>query len=85
MAYAIHIDTFSSLDDLKPKDRKDPEAVLSALRTAKRFSCFEASEYQSLARTLVVLQESGRLKIDHESQYPWVDVVEIDGVKIQRD
>mgnify|MGYP001355594835 CR=1 FL=1 len=54
----IFIDRFSSLDDLKGIDRRDPKKILAALAAAKRFSCFEVDD--ALAGPITrLLQKSG--------------------------
>ncbi len=68
--YQIHICQFSSLDDLKKKDRRNPDKVCAALKAAGRFSCFEVDD--ALAPTLDMLFESGRVK-STGGEYPWTN------------
>lgn len=68
------IDTFTSLDDLKPKERRDPEAVLAVLRRAGRFSAWDMDN-RALRETVCALQESGRIVTDTVSVgFPWIAV-----------
>lgn len=73
------IDQFSSLDDLRPKDRGNDDTVAALLAKVGKFSVFEATEHSSLAKTLMRLEASGRIKIDNSCEYPWVKVTEVDG------
>ena len=73
------VDTFSSLDDLRAKDRSNDDMVAAMLVKVKRFSIFEATEHQNLAATLMRLKDSGRVKTDNSCGYPWIEVVEVDG------
>jgi hypothetical protein len=76
------VDQFTTLDDLPAKDRRDDDVVLHHLRLAGRFSIFDATEHEDLARTLTRLERNGRLKTDNSCGYPWIDVVEIDGERV---
>jgi hypothetical protein len=88
MSYAVHIDRFSAgLDDLTRKQQADHIAVLRVLARTKRFSCFEASENQVIAKTMdrLLWKEcttvNGVEKIKHGvllkrtgGEYPWTTV-----------
>jgi len=78
----VHVDSFSvGIDDLSGKDQANDEAVLSVLRLHKRFSCFEASANQTIASTMTRLC-ANRIVTDDKSQYPWSDIISIDGDKL---
>ena len=64
------IDRFSTLDDLKPRDRGDPVAVLRLLDQVGRFSVFEATEHLKLAKTLDQLPELGWVEYENDG-FPW--------------
>jgi hypothetical protein len=73
MMKAIICSFSGSLADIPASKRKDDEYVLDALRKNGRFSTFEASEYQSLARTLSRLHGLGKIKYpEPQPEYPWV-------------
>ena len=75
----VHIDRFSAgLNDLTIKDQANVEAVLNVLRRTKRFSCFEASANQTIARTMKRIW-ANRVVTDDKSQYPWLNIISIDG------
>lgn len=58
------IDKFSSLDDLKGKDRRDRKKVLAALAAAGKFSCFEIDN--AMAATMTWLcNKSGWIRTIH--------------------
>lgn len=55
---AVFFDSFSSLDDLKGKQRCDPVAILAVLAKAGRFCCFEVD--QAMAKPMTwLLNKSG--------------------------
>ncbi|WP_429565733.1 hypothetical protein [Paraburkholderia sp. MM6662-R1] len=70
----IFIDRFSAgLDDLKRAEQRDPATVLARLATMKRFSCFEASANQGIARTMDHL--IGQKYVEcRDLGYPWTGV-----------
>jgi hypothetical protein len=77
----IYIDRFSAgLDDLTRKQQADPVAVLRVLKATGRFSVFEATDNDIIARTMTRLvhkgyQGYGRLiEIDNSCGYPWTKV-----------
>ena len=50
------VDRFSAgLDEMKRKDQRDHLKVLSVLARTGKFSCFEASENMTIARTMTAL------------------------------
>jgi hypothetical protein len=51
MPSVVFIDSFSSLDDLKGKDRSDPKRILAVLAKVGRFSCFEVDNRMAKAMT----------------------------------
>lgn len=72
--YRVHIDRFSSLDDLKPKDWRDYEKVKAAALAAGRFSCFEATETDIAAKMMTRLCQDPDIEIDNTCAYPWTIV-----------
>jgi hypothetical protein len=70
----LHICRFSSLDELKPRDRGDHAAVLRVLEKAGRFSVFEATEHQKLGAVLTQLPKDGLAIYDHSCGFPWTKV-----------
>jgi hypothetical protein len=70
----IFIDRFSAgLDDLKRAEQRDPRTVLETLARIKRFSVFEASANQSIARTMDKLIAQGYVAC-RDLGYPWTGV-----------
>ena len=81
----IHIDRFSAgLDDLTRKQQADHIAVLRVLEKTGRYSIFEATENQTIAKTMDrllckscitvsdgVRTEHGLLLIRTGGEYPW--------------
>jgi hypothetical protein len=52
----MFIDRFSAgLDEMKRADQRDPLKVLAVLAQKGKFSCFEASENATIARTMTNL------------------------------
>jgi hypothetical protein len=47
----MFIDRFSTLDELKGKDRADPFKILAVLAKVGRFSCFEVDDRMARAMT----------------------------------
>jgi len=85
----FHIDRFSAgLDDLTRKQQADHIAVLRVLARTGRFSCFEASENDTIARTMDRLIHKGCTTVDADGKktahgallkllggdYPWMTV-----------
>jgi len=72
----IHICSFSTgIDEMRRQDQRDPAKVLAVLKENPRFSAFEASANQGIARTMTLLFERGLVK-DVGGEYPWT-IVEI--------
>lgn len=72
--YAIHIDCFTSLDELKARERSDPMAVLAVLRETKRFSAFDMYDMR-LVRSIEWLERRGHIRTDVKKfGFPWVAV-----------
>jgi len=71
-----HVCSFSALGDLPRKAYGNPQAVLAAMVRAGRFSTFEVSDNQRLARTVTALyHDLGWLKLNNDLGYPWTKVV----------
>jgi hypothetical protein len=65
----IHIDRFSAgLDDLTRKQQADHIEVLRVLSRTGRFSCFEASENDTIARTMTRLIHKGYTTVDFDGK-----------------
>jgi len=69
---AVHVCSFSALDDLPKKLHGNDAAVLDALRRAGRFSAFEVTP--ELGRTLDRLRAIGRIVYGKGGAYPWATV-----------
>jgi hypothetical protein len=70
----VFIDTFSAgLDDLTVKQAQCVDTVLRTLDRIKRFSVFEASANQTIARTMTDVFKKGYVK-DIGGAYPWTHV-----------
>lgn len=98
---ATIICSFSAgLDDLKAWERTDPVAVLRVLQRAGRFSVFEATANDAIARTMTrlchkgcsivrngVRTDYGRLiETDNTCGYPWTKVTLTDaGLRLLAD
>ncbi|MFP3428779.1 hypothetical protein SB781_03415 [Paraburkholderia sp. SIMBA_061] len=71
---AVYVDRFSAgLDDLTRKQQGDHIAVLRVLNKTGRFSCFEASENQTIARTMDFILHSDLVQTT-DNGYPWTGV-----------
>lgn len=65
----IHIDMFSAgLDDLTRKHQADHIEVLRVLARTGRFSLFEASENDTIARTMTRLIHKGCTTVDADGK-----------------
>lgn len=72
---AFFVDRFSAgLDDLTRKQQACAVTVASTLARLGKFSVFEATENQTIARTMTRIAESGWFKFDHSCGYPWTTV-----------
>lgn len=70
----VFIDRFSAgLDDLTRKQQADMQIVLRTLERTKRFSAFEASDNDTIARTVTDIFRLGYVK-DTGGGYPWTNV-----------
>ena len=75
MTYRVFLDRFTAgLDDLTRKQQADPIAVLRVLKRTRRFSCFEASENDVIAKTMTYLCHSPLIETDNSCGYPWTKV-----------
>ena len=74
--YHVHIDRFSAgLDELTRKQQKDISCVLKVLDATGRFSVFEATENQHIAKTMDLVMKQKLVWVDREkSNYPWTYV-----------
>jgi hypothetical protein len=72
MTRSLHIDCFTSLDDLTKGQRRDKFAVLNALMAAGRFSVFDVGE-PPLGATIAEIFRLGWAK-NAGGGYPWMDV-----------
>ncbi len=67
--------TTSGLDELPRREQRDMHAVARTLAKAGRFSVFEATANQTIARTMTSLATSGWFEFDPKAQgYPWTVV-----------
>lgn len=68
----IHIDCFSSLDDIPKRKRRDPDVLLAFFVRTKttRVSTFEMD--QGIMNAMNALEKRGRL-VWVDGQYPWHD------------
>ena len=71
-----HVCTFSAgIDDLPRRKQRNPHDVARVLARAGRFSVFEATANDTIAKTMDWLSDSGWFVFDHESQgFPWTKV-----------
>lgn len=70
MARVIYVDRFTSLDDIKGKDRGNMILVLQTImQNGGRFSVFDANS-DAMARTLQSICHSDWVKIK-DTEYPW--------------
>ena len=68
---AMYIDRFTSLDDIKGKDRGNNIIVLQAImQNGGRFSVFDANG-DAMARTLQSICQSDWVKVREDVGYPW--------------
>jgi hypothetical protein len=69
----MHIDCFTSLDELKNKDQGDTVKVLRVLHRVKRFSVWDASENPTIARTMGNICKSKLIETDISCGFPWTE------------
>lgn len=60
----------SGLDNLSRREQRDAGIVLNVLEARGRFSVFEATANQVIARTITELQEAGLIRVTPEG-FPW--------------
>jgi hypothetical protein len=71
----LHICSFASaIGDLTRKQQKDWVTVLSTLATHPRFSAFDASANQGIAKTMDALFARGYVREVGNDGYPWMSV-----------
>ena len=72
----VHICTFTvGIDELPRRKQRDPLEVARVLAQHGRFSVFEATANQDIARTMDKLMRNGWFVSDAEaSSYPWTHV-----------
>lgn len=66
------IDSFTALPELTRKQQRDHVLVLRALSGTDRFSVFDATETQEIARTMTAIESKGWIKTNTSIGYPWV-------------
>jgi hypothetical protein len=71
MPGVVFVDSFSALDDLPVKSRRDRLAILAALEKAGRFSAFEVDRH--LAPTVTAILASDWIARTW-GEYPWTYV-----------
>ena len=77
----IRLCSFSAgLDEMKRKDQANPVKVLRVLSKSGRYSVFEATDNQTIARTMGMLLSKGFIKATG-GQYPWAEIALTDGGK----
>ena len=59
---------------MKRKDQRDERKVLTVLHQKKRFSIFEATANNTIARTMTILEDKKLISIDNSPGYPWSNV-----------
>ena len=69
----MHIDCFTSLDELKNKGQGDTVKVLKVLHRVKRFSVWDATENPTIARTMDRICNSKLVDTDHSCGFPWTE------------
>lgn len=74
---AVFLDSFSgAIGDMKPRDQRDSRKVLAVLRDYPRFSVFDATERDAIARTLTNLYGAGLIDYPKpQPGYPWCRAV----------
>lgn len=60
------------LDEMKRKDQSSQDAVMLKLSTMKRFSIFEATDNQTIAKTMDRIMKRGLIKTTGGG-YPWTE------------
>ena len=71
----VHICRFTAgLDELTRKQQKDVATVLRTLKETKRFSVFEATANQVIAKTVTLIFERGLVENTKQGAFPWTYV-----------
>lgn len=71
---ACFVDCFTSLDDIKGKDRSNVAIVLGVImKNGGRFSAFDASD-DRIARSLAMIENSGWTQRKRDLGYPWIEI-----------
>jgi hypothetical protein len=69
----MYVDCFTAgLDDLKRKEQRDMRTVLKKLSTMKRFSVFEASDNDVIAKTMTDICQGGYIETTG-GDFPWTE------------
>lgn len=63
----------AGLDELTAKQARDPVVVLKTLDSIKRFSVFEATENQVIAKTMDMIFKRG-YAVRMGGEFPWTNV-----------
>lgn len=65
------------LGDMKRKDQASAQKVLAVLAAmpVKRFSVFEVTDNDSIARTMARIVQDGLIKTDIACGYPWTEYI----------
>lgn len=75
MKYRVHIDRFSvGLDELTRKQQASAVEVLKVLHAAGRFSVFEATDNDVIAKTMERLVHQKLIEVDTSPGFPWSNV-----------
>lgn len=69
--YSIHVCRFSSLDDLKGRNRKNYKKVKEAVLMAGRFSCFEVDRFIAPFIDRLLKDSEVEVVLSH---FPWTEV-----------
>jgi hypothetical protein len=68
-----YVDCFGALPAMRRREQRDTIHVGRAVALAGRFSCFEASANDTIARTMTVLCHNGWFDLE-DAGYPWTKV-----------
>jgi hypothetical protein len=64
----------TGIDDMPRKDQRDPIKVLRVLDQGKRYSVFEATDNQTIAKTMdYLIHKSGYVKTIG-GEFPWTQI-----------
>jgi hypothetical protein len=82
---SLHVDCFTSLDDIKGRDRGNVALVLATImRNGGRYSAFDASDVR-MAGALTTIAQSGWTRRKSKAGYPWVEIELTDAGRAQMD